>query len=114
MLFIFLINVINLFVLSKYYETEFLKLLNKGGIKWIVKIFNKIYDTRDIPKKGLKPEFIALPKKMGATKCEEHRIISLMSHILSIKKYTESAKKKFHQPSLVSLKRWVYYLECKS
>jgi len=65
-------------------EAEFLKLINEEGIKWIRKIFNNIYDTGEIPKEWLKSEFIALPKKIGAKKCEEYRTISLMSHILKL------------------------------
>ena len=32
----------------------------------------------------LKSVFIALPKKAGATECELHRTISLMSHVTKI------------------------------
>ncbi|CAH1732925.1 unnamed protein product [Aphis gossypii] len=50
----------------------------------MTKIFNKIYDTGNIPKEWLKSEFSALPKKIGAMKCEKYRTISLMSHILKL------------------------------
>jgi hypothetical protein len=50
----------------------------------MTKIFNNIYDTGNILKEWLKSEFIALPKKIAAKKCEEYRSISLMSHILKL------------------------------
>lgn len=65
-------------------ETEFLKLLDKDGISWITDVFNKIYNTGYIPDKWLQSEFIALPKKPGAKRCEEYRTISLMSHMLKL------------------------------
>ena len=40
--------------------------------------------TQDIPKDMLKSDFIAIPKKAGATECELHRTISLMSHATKI------------------------------
>ena len=43
-----------------------------------------IYDTGEIPSDLSKSIFIALPKKPGATECESHRTISLMSHITKI------------------------------
>ena len=51
------------------------------GISKITILFNEIYDTGHIPKDMLKSVFIALPKKAGATECELHRTISLMSHV---------------------------------
>ena len=45
---------------------------------------NAIYDTGEIPSDLSKSIFIALPKKSGATECESHRTISLMSHITKI------------------------------
>jgi len=58
-------------------EAEFLKLIIER-IKWIVDIFNNIYDTGDIPNEWLKSESIALPKKIGATKYEKYSTISLI------------------------------------
>uniref|UniRef100_A0A8D8Q4X5 Craniofacial development protein 2 n=1 Tax=Cacopsylla melanoneura TaxID=428564 RepID=A0A8D8Q4X5_9HEMI len=65
-------------------EAEFLKLLEDDGIKKITKIFNDIYRTGEIPREWLISEFIALPKKTAAKKCEEYRTISLMSHLLKV------------------------------
>ena len=41
-----------------------------------------IYDSGEIPSDLSKYIFIALPKKPGATECESHRTISLLSHIV--------------------------------
>jgi Reverse transcriptase (RNA-dependent DNA polymerase) len=65
-------------------EAEFLKLLDNEGIVWITDVFNKIYNSGYIPDKWLQSEFIALPKKPGAKRCEEYRTISLMSHMLKL------------------------------
>lgn len=54
------------------------------GIDRLVKILNKIYDSGEIPSDLCKSIFIALPKKPGATECELHRTISLMSHVVKI------------------------------
>ena len=45
------------------------------------KLLNAIYDSGAIPEDLAKSVFIALPKIPGATECELHRTISLMSHI---------------------------------
>lgn len=58
---------------------EFLRLLDDEGIKWLTKVFNNIYDTGRIPEEWLVSEFIALPKKVSARRCDEYRTISLMS-----------------------------------
>lgn len=63
-------------------QTEFLKLLDENGLKKITKLFNNIYKSGKIPQEWLVSEFIALPKKQGAKRCEEYRTISLMSHLL--------------------------------
>ena len=47
-------------------------------------LLNEIYDTGHIPKDMLKSVFISLPKKAGATECELHRTINLMSHVTKI------------------------------
>lgn len=65
-------------------EAEFLKLLGKEGITLTTQVFNNIYNSGNIPHEWLQSEFIALPKKTGAKKCEEYRTISLMSHFLKL------------------------------
>lgn len=64
--------------------TELLKLMNDEGIAALQNIFNKIYDTGLYPAQWLISTFIPLPKKNSAKKCEEHRLISLLSHTLKL------------------------------
>ena len=45
----------------------------------ITEIANDMYNSGNTPEDLLKSIFIALPKKLGATECELHRTISLMS-----------------------------------
>ncbi|KAJ8938736.1 hypothetical protein NQ318_011907 [Aromia moschata] len=61
---------------------EVLKLLGPEQIKLLTNLFNKIYTGGQMPNYWLLSTFIPLPKKANATKCSDHRIISLMSHIL--------------------------------
>ena len=65
-------------------STEMLQALEDIGLNTIYELFNKIYDTGDIPSDMIKSIFIALPKKPGANECENHRTISLMSHLIKI------------------------------
>ena len=48
------------------------------------KLFNKIFETGQIPTEMLKSIFIAILKKSNALDCENHRTISLMSHTLKL------------------------------
>ena len=54
------------------------------GITEITKLMNIIYDTGEIPVDMKKSISITLPKKPGTTDCEQHRTISLMSHLTKI------------------------------
>jgi hypothetical protein len=63
---------------------ETIKLLNEENLDIIVKLFNDIYDTGQIPKDWLRSTFIALPKTPRANFCKDHRLISLMSHFLKL------------------------------
>ncbi|GFO18885.1 endonuclease-reverse transcriptase [Plakobranchus ocellatus] len=63
---------------------EQIKALDEFGINKITELLDEIYETGEIPKKMLKSIFIALPKKDGATECELHRTISLMSQGMKI------------------------------
>ena len=54
------------------------------GITEITKLMNIIYDTGEIPVDMKKSIFITLPKKPGTADCEQHRTISLMSHLTKI------------------------------
>ncbi|KAI5701839.1 hypothetical protein M8J75_013924 [Diaphorina citri] len=61
-------------------QAEFMKLIDEDNLKGITKLYNNIYASSQIPQEWLISEFIALPKKNGAKKCEDYRTISLMSH----------------------------------
>ena len=50
----------------------------------MTKLLNIIYDSGELPDDFQKSVFIALPKKPGTTDCEQHRTISLMSHIIKV------------------------------
>ncbi|KAL1446308.1 hypothetical protein WDU94_012325 [Cyamophila willieti] len=65
-------------------QAEFMKLIDENGLEKITSLYNNIYSTSIIPQDWLISEFIALPKKCGAKRCEEYRTISLMSHLLKI------------------------------
>ena len=54
------------------------------GLKKIVELANKIYNTGYIPKEMYRSIFIAIPKKPNAVECNLHRTISLMSIITKI------------------------------
>jgi Reverse transcriptase (RNA-dependent DNA polymerase) len=60
------------------------KIFNEDNLSLLIDFFNKIYDTGEIPEDWLTSVFIPIPKKKNAKKCEEHRIISFMSHALKI------------------------------
>ena len=51
------------------------------GIRKIVELANKVYDTGYIPKEMYRSIFIITPKKPGAVECSLHRTISLLSQI---------------------------------
>lgn len=63
---------------------ELLKMMNEDNIHLLIRLFNKIYDTGEIPIDWLESTFIAIPKKQKARKCSDHRLISLMSHTLKV------------------------------
>ena len=65
-------------------STEMMQALEGIELDAITKMLNTIYDTGEIPKEMLQSIFIVLPKKQGATECEQHRTISLMSHMTKI------------------------------
>ena len=63
---------------------EHIETLEEFGIEKLTLLLNEVYDTGLIPSDMSKSIFIALPKKPGATECESHRTISLMSHVMKI------------------------------
>jgi len=62
---------------------DVLKLLG-GGLKILTKIINTIYETGEWPKDFTEVTIIALKKKTQATKCSDHRTISLIAHTAKI------------------------------
>ena len=65
-------------------SVEMIEALEDVGTSKLEHIMNKMYDTGTIPKNLSRSIFIALPKRPGATECELHRTISLMSHITKL------------------------------
>ena len=65
-------------------NTEMIKTLEEIGVDPLHNLFNKMYDTGEIPSNMAKPIFITLPKKPGTKICKEHRTISLMSHTVKL------------------------------
>jgi len=63
---------------------EIFDALNDNGISHFTKLLNEIYDTGQLPSDFHKSVFITLQKKPGATECENHRTISLISHAVKI------------------------------
>ena len=57
-----------------------LNLLGEGGLKILIKLINTIYETGQWPKDFTEVTMIALQKKTQATKCSDHRTISLIAH----------------------------------
>jgi len=63
---------------------EMVSALEDFGIERLTCLANKIYDEGSFPADMCKSIFITLPKKPGATKCELHRTISLMSQLTKL------------------------------
>ena len=59
---------------------DMFKLLGEGGLKILTKLINIIYETGEWPKDFKEVTMIALKKKTQATKCSDHRTISLIAH----------------------------------
>jgi len=63
---------------------DVLKLLGDGGLKIMTKLINTIYETGEWPKDLMEVTMIAFKKKPQATKCNDHRTISLIAHTAKI------------------------------
>lgn len=63
-------------------NNEAIKLLDEENVEILMKLFNRIYNTDFISREWLQSSFIIIPKAANATQCKEHRLISLMSHLL--------------------------------
>ena len=64
--------------------TEMLVAAGDMGISELTKLSNMMYIEGGFPSERNKSIFITLPKVNGATKCEKHRTISLMSNITKL------------------------------
>ena len=63
---------------------ELITALQDIGIMEVTKLLNIIYNTGEIPHDLTNSVFNAIPKKPGKIDCEQHRTISLMSHITKV------------------------------
>lgn len=63
---------------------DIIKLLDEGSIRKLTQFFNVLYLSGQLPNEWLDSTFVPLPKKSKPSKCEEYRLISLMSHSLKI------------------------------
>jgi len=63
---------------------DVLKLMGEGGLKIMKILINTIYETGEWPKDFTEVTMIALKKKPQATKCSDHRTISLIAHTTKI------------------------------
>ena len=63
---------------------DVLKLLGEGGLKIMTKLMNTIYETGEWPKDFTEDTMITLKKKPQATKCSDHRTISLIARTAKI------------------------------
>lgn len=67
-----------------YIPSEMLTALGEFGIKEVTKLLNTIHATGEIPTDLKKSVYIALPQKPGTVECDQHRTISLMSHLTNV------------------------------
>ena len=63
---------------------DVLKLMGEGGLKIMRKLINTIYETGEWPKDFTEVTMFTLKKKPQATKCSDHRTISLIAHTAKI------------------------------
>jgi len=63
---------------------DVLKILGEGSLKIMAKLINTIYETGEWPKDLTEVTMFALKKKPQATKCSDHRTISLIAHTVKI------------------------------
>jgi len=56
---------------------ELLKMIQEDNIGILVKLFNTVYITGEIPEDWLKSVLMTLPKKQCAKKCSDYRLIRL-------------------------------------
>ena len=72
-----------------------LKLSGESGLKIMKKLINTIYETEELPKDFIEVSMIALKKMAQATKCNDHRTISLIAH--TAKKVTKVLRRRIEK-----------------
>ena len=50
----------------------------------IVNLIQRIYNGEEIPEEWLETQFVSIAKKSNTLKCEEHRTIALIPHVMKI------------------------------
>jgi hypothetical protein len=63
---------------------DVLKLLGEDGLRLMIQPINSIYVTGERPRDFIEVTMIALKKKPKATKCSDHRTISIIAHAAKI------------------------------
>ena len=63
---------------------EMFRTLGQDGLGVLSKLFNQIYNQGVIAEEMCQSVFVPLSKKPGKLLCEEHRTISLMSHLTKV------------------------------
>jgi hypothetical protein len=63
---------------------DVLKLLGEDGLKLMTQLINSIYIIGEWPRDFIEVTMIALKKKPKATKCSNHRTISVIAHTAKI------------------------------
>jgi hypothetical protein len=63
---------------------DVLKLLGESGLKIMTKLIYTVYEDGEWPKDYTEVTMIALKKKPQATKCSDHRTVSLIAHTAKI------------------------------
>lgn len=63
---------------------KIIKLLDKESVGTITKLFNNIYESRELPQDWMMSTFLAISKKSVPKHCGDYRLISLMSQILKL------------------------------
>jgi hypothetical protein len=63
---------------------DVLKLLGEGGLRLMTQMINSMYVTGEWPRDFIEVTMIALKKKPKATKCSDHRTISIIAHAAKI------------------------------
>lgn len=63
---------------------QMIKLLDDDGITTLIKLFNMIYETGQIPQDWLCSVFITIPNKENANKCDQLRLKLFLKIIQAI------------------------------